>query len=183
MYKKIVLIFSLFFLLTSCWEKNDLDSTLIPYDSDDFSISIPANWQIIDNYEEILPKANVWEIELVASANSSLWGFSNNMLILSADLNKATTSKDYAMLNNIWAETDYLEYLKLSSKEIAFISWDTSLIYEFEAKYNYESPKLKFIQTALVCNNTKAYLITLALPTNVSDISKYLNFISTFNCK
>jgi hypothetical protein len=87
------------------------------------------------------------------------------------------------MLNNLWAETDYLEYLKLSSKEITFADNDTSILYEFEAKYNLETQKLKFLQTAHICNKTKAYFITLALPTSITNTSKYIDFISTFLCK
>jgi hypothetical protein len=87
------------------------------------------------------------------------------------------------MLNNLWAETDYLEYLKLSSKEITFSDKDIGILYEFEAKYNMETQKLRFLQTAHICNETKAYLITLALPTGTTDTSRYANFISSFSCK
>lgn len=182
MYKKTVLIIFLLFFFSSCWDNNKNESSLVLHEDTNFSISIPANWEKIQDVENTLPKANVWEIELAVTSTNSLWGFANNMLILSTDLNKITTSKDYSMLNNIWAESDYMDYVKLSSKEITFSDWEKSIYYEFEAKYNYESPKLKFIQTAYVCG-TKAYLITLALPTGVSDISKYINFISTFTCK
>lgn len=183
MYKKFLMILSLILLLSSCWGDESTDTSLKLYDWAKFSMSIPTNWNEIENVNENLPKASIWNIELAASSTSSVGGFANNLLILSADLTKATSSKDYSMLNNIWAETDYLEYLKLSSKEINFTDWDSSIAYEFEAKYNYDAPKLKFIQTAHVCDKTKAYLITIALPTNVSDISRYIDFISTFTCK
>jgi hypothetical protein len=146
-------------------------------------MNIPVNWEIIKDYENVLPTPNIWNIELVATSTNTIAWFANNILILWADLNKKTTSKDYSMLNNLWAETDYLEYLKLSSKEIKFLDWDTGILYEFEAKYNFEAQKLKFLQTAHICNETKAYLITLALPTSVTDISRYVNFISSFSCK
>lgn len=185
MFKKILLLlFSLFFLC-SCWDDRDnsIDSSLTLFENDKFSMSIPTNWTVIENREEVLPTPNVWEIELAITSPNSVWGFSNNLLILSDNLSKITNSKDFSMLNNIWAESDYLEYTKLSSQDITFLDWDVSIIYEFEAKYNYETPKFKFLQTAHICNQTQAYFITLALPTTTDDITKYISFISSFSCK
>jgi hypothetical protein len=104
-------------------------------------------------------------------------------LILGTDLNRITTSKEYSMLNNVWARNDYLEYTELSSKEINFVDDEVSILYEFESKYNLNTPKLKFLQTAHICNGARAYFITLALPTSVSDISRYVDFIQSFRCR
>jgi hypothetical protein len=87
------------------------------------------------------------------------------------------------MLNNIWAETDYLDYKKLESKEFTFADEEKSMLYIFEAKYNLDTPKLKFLQTAHICNQNKAFFLTLALPTTVIDTSKYELLLSTFACK
>jgi hypothetical protein len=146
-------------------------------------MNIPTNWEIIKDYENVLPSPNAWNIELAAISTNTTGWFANNILVLWTDLYKNTTSKDYSMLNNLWAETNYLEYLRLSSKEITFKDADISILYEFEAKYNFETQKLRFLQTARICNRTKAYLITLALPTNITDTSRYINFISSFSCK
>lgn len=183
MFKKILIPLTMLFFLASCWEESNTDSSLTLFENNDFSISIPANWEVIKDHKDTLPTPNTWSIELaVVSTNTVSW-FANNLLILKADLNKKTTSKDYSMLNNLWAETDYLEYLKLSSKEITFSDKDIGILYEFEAKYNMETQKLRFLQTAHICNETKAYLITLALPTGTTDTSRYANFISSFSCK
>ena len=61
------------------------------------------------------------------------------------------------MLNNVGASKDYLEYTKLDSKEIIIEDEEESLLYIFEAKYNMETPKLKFLQTARVCNRKKLF--------------------------
>jgi hypothetical protein len=60
---------------------------------------------------------------------------------------------------------------------------EKSTAYIFEARYNIDTPKLKFFQTAHICNQNKAYFITLALPPSVKDLSKYEEFIATFQCK
>jgi hypothetical protein len=56
------------------------------------------------------------------------------------------------------------------------------MLYVFEAKYNMDTPKLKFLQTAHICSGTKAYFMTIALPTDIDDTSKYEYLLSTFNC-
>ena len=87
------------------------------------------------------------------------------------------------MLNNIWAQTDYLDYTKIASKDFKFTDEEISTLYIFDAKYNLDTPKLKFLQTAHICNQTKAYFLTLAIPTTIKDTSKYEYLLSTFNCK
>lgn len=184
MFKKsIILIFSVLFLASCGSDTEVIENTLIDVDNPNFSFKVPSNWEIIKDKESILPKAKDWSIELAATSTAVVSGFSNNLLILSDDLKKLTTSKDYSMLNNIWAEQDYLEYKKISSKDITFADEEVSIVYEFEARYNTDTPKLKFLQTASVCNKTKGYFMTIALPTNVTDISKYIELLSTFSCK
>jgi hypothetical protein len=104
------------------------------------------------------------------------------LTILSTDLEKQISSKDYSMLENVWATKDYLGYTEISSKEITFADGTPSIIYEFEAQYNIETPKFKYLQVGHICEYKK-YLITLALPTNTNDVSKYISLLSTFGCK
>jgi len=184
MFKKsFILIFSILFIASCGSETEVIENTLIDVDNTNFSFKIPSNWEIIKDKENILPKAKEGNIELAATSTAIISGFSNNLLILSDDLKKLTTSKDYSMLNNLWAETDYLEYKKISSKDIIFADKEPSIVYEFEARYNTDTPKLRFIQTASVCDKTKWYFITIALPTTVTDTSKYIDLLETFWCK
>lgn len=181
MKKLFILVLSLL-LLSSCSDDN-IDSSLVFYETDNFSINIPSNWEKVSNIEDILPNPSYGNIELAAVSKNTISWFANNIVILSTELNKMTTSKDYSILNNIWAEKDYIDYLKLSSNDITFPDSDSSTLYEFEAKYNYDTEKYKFLQTAKICKNVQAYLITIAVPTNVKDISRYSDFISSFKCK
>ncbi len=186
MIKKIFILFSLTFFIYSCGsEVEDTISTtwLIKAETNNISIDIPENWEIIEDKKNILPKAKDSEIEMAATSKIITNGFANNILILSANLNTYVSSSDFSMLNNIWAQTDYLDYTRLGSKEFKFLDEEKSILYTFEAKYNIETPKLKFMQTAYICNQTKAYFITIAIPTNIIDTSKYEEFLSTFTCK
>jgi hypothetical protein len=65
------------------------------------SIEVPTNWQVVKDTENILPKVKNGKIELAVTSKESVNGFSNNLLILSDDLSKYTTSKEFSMLNNI----------------------------------------------------------------------------------
>ncbi len=184
MFKKsLVLIFSILFLI-SCWSSIDTDTSgLMEKTTPSLSIQIPTTWEVISNDKNILPSIKDSKIELAVSSPKTVNGFANNLLILSDDLKKFTTSKDFSMLNNIWAETDYLDYKKLESKEFTFLDEEQSLLYIFEAKYNLDTPRLKFLQTAHICNQNKAFFLTIAIPTTIKDTSKYEYLLSTFECR
>lgn len=194
MFKKAFLIIVTLLFLVSCgWDDAQTTSSssdkgsnkkwLTSFETSHFSLGVPAAWEIVDNVDELLPKPNNGVIELAASSLDIQNGFANNILILSQDLNKKTSSSDFSLLNNIGVEKEYSEYTKLDAKDLVFSSWDTSRVYTFEARYNLDNPKLKFIQTAAVCSDTKWYLMTIALPVALKDISKYENILKTFSCK
>ena len=104
-------------------------------------------------------------------------------MILSQTLENYTTSKHYSITNNVWAKNEYLNYYEIEDKNFVFEDWEKSKLYIFKAKYATNTPLLKFIQTAYVCNNNKAFFITIALPTSVEDTSRYENMIASFKCK
>lgn len=188
MFKKVFWVLLLSLFLVSCGDETSevievSTKWLTETSLNDFSISIPSSWEVINNIDTILPKPREWNIELAVTSKEIKAWFSNNMLILSDTLKMFTTSKEFSMLNNVGASKDYLEYTKLDSKEIIFEDEEESLLYIFEAKYNMETPKLKFLQTARVCNQKKAFLFTIALSTEIKDTSKYEAFIKTFACK
>lgn len=179
----ILLILPLF--LFSCFWSNDEETKiewLILYNWENYDINIPSDWNIITKESNILPTPKTSKIELAISSDELKYWFANNMLILSQKLNKNISSTDFSILNNVWSSKEYKEYLKLESKNIEFTSWWNSNIYLFEAKYNIETPKFKYIQTWVVCNNTW-YLITIALSTEVKDTTKYQEIIKSFKCK
>ena len=194
--KKIIIILLTSFLLFSCWSNKTEDNTkevitttkikkagLRNYPGKDFSMKIPVAWNIITDNKEMIPNPNNWKIELAITSPDTKNGFANNLIILSQQLEKYTTSKDYSITNNIWAENEYLNYFKKSAKEFSFNDWEKSMLYNFEAKYSAETPTLQFLQTAHICNNKKAFFITLALPLSIKDISKYEKMLATFKCK
>ena len=101
MFKKVLLIIFISFFLFWCSSDNEeiVDTDwLVNVEQSDFSVGIPSSWEIIENTNNILPKPNIWEIELVVASSVSKNWFKNNLLILSQDLNSFTTSVDFQWL-------------------------------------------------------------------------------------
>jgi len=103
MLKKILITSLILFTLVWCWEDSSWVSTgLKTTNTEDITIDLPSNWKIIKEKDDILPKVKNWKIELAVMSEKLVNWFSNNLLILSDDLSKTTTSKEFSMLNNIW---------------------------------------------------------------------------------
>lgn len=174
----------LFFLLflTSCWVTWTTNTDwLTSYSWNGYSLSIPSTWNILTDSENLIPKPSHWKVELsVRSKEVKLW-FSNNLLVLSTDLTDTVTSKDFSLWNTAWAENDYRDYKKLEAKDITFDDKEIWYLHIFEWRYNQNTPKLKFLQTAHVCDK-KVYSITIALSIDNTDYSKYEKILNTFAC-
>lgn len=185
MFKKVFVLIFLSIFLVSCWDDEEATTApwLVTTETETMSIEIPSNWSLIKDVENILPKPKDSDIELAVTSESTVNGFSNNLLILSDDLKTYVSSREFSTLNNIWAESDYLDYKRLESKSFTFLDEEVSQLFIFEAKYNLDTPKLKFLQTAHICWQKKAFFFTIAIPTSVADTSKYEYLLSTFKCK
>lgn len=153
------------------------------YPWNDFSMNIPAAWNVVTDDDGTVPTPKNWSVELAVTSAETTSGFANNLIVLSQDLDSYTTSKEYSIVNNVWAENEYLNYIKLSGNEFEFSDGEDSMMYIFEAKYSAETPVLKFLQTAYVCNTNKAFFLTLALPTSLKDTTKYEELLWSFTCK
>lgn len=186
MFKKILIVSFLMLTLTACSSEDDTKTLetkgLSTFSWEWYSVSIPSNWEIMNDKKNILPEPSQGTIELSVQSSEPKWGFSNNLLILSDRLKTFTTSWEYSMANNVWARREYLEYLELENKEFSYLDGNTSQIYIFEAKYNLETPKLKFLQTAYVCNPNTGYFLTVAISPSIKKTDKYEQLLSTFSC-
>ena len=182
--KKGVFLLIITLFLTSCfwWSDTWKIEWLTLYNWTWFDVNTPSNWNIIEKNSNILPTPKDSTIELAISSDELKYWFANNMLILSQNLEKVVSSTDFSILNNVWWSKEYKEYQKLESKEIEFNSKQKSNLYVFEAKYNIDTPKFKYLQTWVVCKN-KWYLITIALSSEIKDVSKYEEVIKSFECK
>ncbi len=178
---KTFIFFILIFWLLSCWDTGS-DNWLVLKTLDEFEVGIPASWNIIDSWDStMLPKPSYAEISLVASSIEPKDGFSNNLLILKDKIKEEINSKDFSKFTNLWARNDYESYYELEAKDFIFNDEEESKLYVFEAKYNENTPRVKFMQVGYICDED-SYLLTIALSTSIDDYSRYEDILKTFKC-
>ena len=154
---KIVLL-SCFLLLASCGKTDTSTISTTLFAGEGFSMSTPKTWIAVD--KSALPTTQNGTIALALTSADIVSGYSNNMSILKERLTEAMTSKKYSVVNYALTTGEYKDFVKLEEKVITFGDKDESNLYVFEAKYNTNTPKQKFLQTAKVCGDT-VYLITI----------------------
>lgn len=148
------------------------------YTGSGFSLQVPKNWSWSTN---TLAQPHIGEIVLSLVSPDTQYNFSNNLVVMRDTLNGMITSSRYSQLNNIQTSKHYTEYTKLQDDPIIFADSDTSRVYVFEAKYNPNVPRLKFVQTAKVCG-TKVYLIHFSLALDRGP-DPYIRLAKTFTCQ
>ncbi|MDD5377292.1 MAG: hypothetical protein PHH16_04205 [Candidatus Gracilibacteria bacterium] len=173
-----IIILSCLLLLTSCGTTTDTSLNTTAFSGEGFSINIPKTWIVID--KPTLPTPTEGTIALALTSTDIVSGFSNSMSIIKEKLTETITSKNYSLTNYVHTTAAYLDFVKLDEKTIAFGDKDESNLYVFESKYNMNTPKQEFIQTAKVCGDT-VYLITFGLGLN-TPTAKYEDLIKTFTC-
>lgn len=185
MFKKTLIILSVLLLITSCsWNEQITteSKSLTSYKWTDFSLDIPISWVVINNSWSTLPTPKDWKLELAVSAKEEKDGFVNNMIILSKDLEGKTKSYDFMLKNNPKNYKWYDNYLELEAKDFEFADGEKSKLYVFEAKYNKDNTRLKFMQTAKVCDEKKSFFLTIGLSLNINDTAKYEDILKSFEC-
>lgn len=170
-------------LLASCGTSSD-STSLTSFKGEGFSMDVPSTWIQKDKKDIPTPKNGSVVLAMTSSDISS--GFANNLLVLKDTLlldekGEKITSKKYSVVNQALTTGTYEEYVKLDEKTIEFADKDESNLYVFEAKYNRETPKKRFVQTAKVCDD-KVYLITVGIELNSGSTAKYENLAKSFQC-
>ena len=184
--KKILIFISLIFILSSCFdwkniEDNSWNSVQTKYNWTDFSMTIPAKWELLKNTWEILPKPSSWEIIFDAVSSIKNDGFYRNILVLKQDIEETNfSSLDFIIWNYLWTKNDYFYMKKLKEENVKIDSKNTK-IYSFEAKYSEDTPILKFLQTWVICDK-KGYIITIALEKSNKNIDRYEGLLGSFKC-
>lgn len=177
--KKLFALACATIILTSCGTTTTDDATTKVYTWNQFKMNVPKAWTQVDQKE--LPNINNGKLELaLTSAEITSW-FANNLVVISEDLQTVTTSLKYSITNYIRTTWSVQEYVKLNEENFKFSDDDESKLYTFEAKYNTQTAKRKFLQTAKICDK-KAYLITIGINLDNVGITKYEALLKSFSC-
>ncbi len=140
----------------------------------------PGTWSASGQIDA-LPVPAHGSVVFAAKSSEKKYNFSNNFLIIKDHLDAVMTSAAYSEMNNLQTTRKYLEYSPVKSAEILFKDGDVSKAYVFEAKYNSNTPRMRFVQTAKICG-LDVYLLhfTVALD---RDPDNYIALTKTFECK
>lgn len=109
------------------------------------------------------------------------YNFSHNFLVLKDALPTLMSSEEYSIMNHRQTTKKYSEFTLVHQDAIIFGDDDHSRVYVFDAKYNSQTPRMRFIQTAKVCG-TSVYLLHLAISLD-RDPKNYIRLLRTFSCK
>lgn len=192
--KKILLLsFSLLFL-SACgipfiWSDENEESseeaqkTTTEFRDENISITIPTSWEEI--WSNNLPVPKTGNIALALKSSDQIDDIYRTMVILEDRLIWNLSSSQYARNDYRVSIKNYSGFREISEKEITYIDGDISKLYTFEAKYNPDSPRMRFLQSSKICSeetSNKVYNTTIALPPSVDDLEKYEALIKSLSC-
>jgi len=185
-----------FLLLSSCsipfigwgdsdadWEDAEATSSTTEFKNDVISMLVPTSWQEIGSSSLPVPKSG--KIALALKSTDKSDGLYRTLVILEDELLGTLSSEQYARNDYQISIKKYSSFKELSEKSLNFEDGTNSKLYVFEAKYNPDSPTIKFIQSSKVCNKDEGnfvYNITIALPSSIDDLEKFEWLIKTLTC-
>lgn len=194
---KITLLL-LTFLLTSCWipfiwgddeaswndASPEVTSSTKTFQTSSISLTVPSNWDEINSSS--LPSPKTWTIVTALKSSDTVDDIYRSLILLEDTIIGKLSSEQYAKSDYNVSIKNYSGHRLLEEKNIDFTDGISSLLYTFEAKYNPDSPRMKFIQSSKICteaDKNKVYNITIALPPSINDTLKYETLIKSLSCK
>lgn len=176
----LFLLFSLF--LASCGQSNSQISGLSmkEFTGSGFTLQIPEKWTTSDNAGDLPAPAN-GKIVLTSVSPDKKYNFSSNILVIEDTPGYLGTSTQYSEQNNLRTQNKYLEYQQIEKSDILFGDSDASKYFVFQAKYNNQTQKLKFVQTAKFCG-PRIYLLHASMALD-ADAKTFVDIFRTFSCK
>lgn len=194
--KKIILSIFCTLLLSSCgipflwWDDeedtaddSDITSATTEFKNDGMTMLVPTSWQEIGSSSLPVPKSG--KIALALKSTDKTDNLYRTLVILEDELLWTMSSEQYARNDYLISIKKYSSFKELSEKSVNFTDGTNSKIYIFEAKYNPDSPTIKFLQSSKVCPKEEknlVYNITIALPSSLDDIEKFEWLIKTLQC-
>ena len=194
--KKIIVFLFCLFTLSACgipfigWaddkddsENSETASATTEFQNDVMSMLIPTSWQEIASSNLPVPKSG--KIVLALKSTDKSDDLFRTLVILEDQLIWNMSSEQYARNDYKISIKKYSSFKELSEKSINFTDGTNSKLYIFEAKYNPDSPTIKFLQSSKVCSQQDknfVYNITIALPSSLDDIEKFEWLIKTLQC-
>lgn len=166
-------------------QQTDSSLTSSTYQTTDFSITIPADWEVIDQNDftsDVPPETLV-----VFRNNVKNETFTANVNIVQRDLQESVSSLEYANLVNNRQKSGLVDYNETHKETILLPSGDQqvdSYFTAFEARKSTSEPLIRYVQTYGVRGNS-AFIVTGALSPQENDVTSQTveNIVRSFQLK
>lgn len=188
-FSSIFLLTWVMMSLTSCGSNND--NTALSQDTGaatktftPLEIQVPSSWSWVELNMD--PPPRQWELIGTFVSDKSYAGFKENFTILKETYHTngsgqaLPTQASYLARSIESAKPSYLSHMLIADKKTVFADdseWITSI---FDAQYNDQWPKRRFVQTAKICGEN-IYLLTYALSLN-GNTDEAFTLLKTAKC-
>lgn len=152
-------------------QQTDSSLTSSTYQTTDFSINIPADWEVIDQNDftsDVPPETLV-----VFRNNVKNETFTANVNIVQRDLQESVSSLEYANLVNNRQKSGLVDYNETHKETILLPSGDQqvdSYFTAFGARKSTSEPLIRYVQTYGVRGNS-AFIVTGAFSPQENDVT------------
>lgn len=155
------------------------------YQTNDFSINIPADWEVIDE-NDFTPEVPD-ETVAVFRNNVKNENFTANVNVVQRGIQSPVTSMEYANLVNNRQKSGLVDYRETRKETISIASGDQkedTYFIAFEARKSSSDPLIRYFQTYGVRGNS-AYIVTGALSTqeNESTVQTVEKIVRSFRLR
>lgn len=180
--KKFFLLLAIFGLLASCGKSDSAVSGIktTEFSGSGFTIQLPEKWTSSGSIAD-LPSPPNGTVVLGSFSPEKKYNFSDSIIIIEDDPGYIGTSVQYSEQNNLKTQWKYFEYQQLEKSDILFADSDASKYFVFNAKYNTQTQKITFIQTAKFCG-TRIYFMNASVALG-TDTKPFVDIFRTFQCK
>ncbi len=180
--KYIGILIILSFSLISCsWgDDSPTDRGLTEIWWEWFSLEAPADWTTIDSNDLPLPKSG--DLVLALSSAEEKMNYLNNLVVLRSESTSSTTSSALVKSNIGFLEQNMANFDLISEQDISFLDESKGTLILFSWRYNSQTPRAFYLQTAQNCGD-KNFFLTLSLAQELESYSPYEYILKTLSCK
>lgn len=173
------------FGLNSSTNTTSTDSNSSVYQTNDFSLNIPSQWEVIDqsDFTSEVPGETV----VVIRNNVKNETFTANVNVVKRNIEKNMDSKEYANLVGNRQKSGLVDYSEIKKEESTIVIGDKEVpdyFVVFDARKTTQDQLIRYRQTYAVKNNA-AYIVTAASKADESESTSKIieNIVKSFRLK
>lgn len=144
-----------------------------------FTIQRPENWKEIAQTTLPLPKS--WELVFALASEQEKNNYINNLVVLRSEWKSSSSSSALVKSNISFLQQNMTNFSLISEKNISFLDESQGTIIIFSGRYNTQTPKAFYLQTARNCweNN---FFVTLSIAEELESYEAYAYILQSLSC-